>query len=399
LGFFVIAIIQFIFTIPIIGFPREFPNSAEIRKNKEVHSAYGSVLFKPSNEGEEQEKVTFHDLKSGFFHLLTNPLYMSLVVASTASAFFIITLAMFGPKLSQILFSVSSKEAALLCASVVFPTSLLAVLLGGLIPKFFKFNIKDLFVSCLVGSGICFVLGFALLFPCDRETKVDVTDAYYYKGSLCNVTECNCDPYVFDPYCVDQEVSLYNPCYYGCVDEKLENCGCYDDSINTSLEPGNCEDDDHCSRTLFLLFGSVLATMCFIAFYVFPATTALIDRVVIPEYRSFGFGFALFTLRLLGTTPAPLITGVIFDQSCEFKPENDDAIRSSCASYSSLNQSFGVVAIFCCGFSALVLAIGYIFLRISESDKEDNERSYLIDEKNGKPVKDMGKLLDEIMES
>ena len=392
LGILIIAIIQFVVIIPLIGFPREFPNSAEIRKGKEVPVSYGSIESKSIVTAPEE--MTFNDVRSGFGHLFTNPLYVSLIIASTSSAFFVVSLAMFGPQLSQVLFSVSSKEAALLCACIVFPTSIMAVIVGGLIPKIFKFSIKDLFLSCLVGSFITFVLGFALLFPCDKKNDINVSRVYDYRGTTCNVTDCNCDPYVFKPYCVDHQVSLYNPCFYGCIDDDITHCSCYDETINTVLEPGDCSDESNCGKVLFVVFGTVLSLMCFIAFFVFPSTTTAIDRVVLPQYRSFGFGVALFILRLFGTTPAPLLTGVIFDQSCDFKPETDDAIRSSCVSYSSLNQSFAIVAICCCGFSALVLSFGYLNLRIRGSENDDQERQFLVGEK----VSDVGKLLEEILQ-
>ena len=397
LGIALIALIQFLAAIPIFGFPRELPNAAEIRKSKEVAYSYGAVESKRT--GDSFNDMSFKDVYQGVKHLLTNPVYMSLIIASTASAFFITALAMFGPKLAQALFSVSPKVASLYCAVILFPTSVIAVILSSTLPKLLNFSFKDIFLVCLFGSMVTFLLSFALLFPCSSTNDIDVSDVYIYQGSTCNVTECKCDPLVFKPYCMDERVSLYNPCFYGCVDDNIENCGCFDGDQKKTLVSGNCATKESCSTALFYIFTSVLSVMCFIAFFIYPSITTAIDRVVMPQYRSFGFGIALFMLRLLGTSPAPLVTGLIFDQSCDFKPKMEDSSHSSCVSYSALNQSFGVVAVCCCGFSALVLSLGYSALHFSYSSVADDEKELLVQDKPKKRSIDMGKMLDEIFEN
>ena len=306
---------------------------------------------------------------------------------------------MFGPKLAQALFSVSPKVASLYCAVILFPTSVIAVVLSSTLPKLLNFSFKDIFLVCLFGSVVTFLLSFALLFPCSSTNDIDVSDVYIYQGSTCNVTECKCDPLVFKPYCMDERVSLYNPCFYGCVNDNIENCGCFDGDQKKTLVSGNCATKESCSTALFYIFTSVLSVMCFIAFFIYPSITTAIDRVVMPQYRSFGFGIALFMLRLLGTSPAPLVTGLIFDQSCDFKPKMEDSSHSSCVSYSALNQSFGVVAVCCCGFSALVLSLGYSALHFSYSSVADDEKELLVQDKPKKRSIDMGKMLDEIFEN
>ncbi|KAH7719202.1 Protein F53B1.8 [Aphelenchoides avenae] len=153
----------------------------------------------------------------------------------------------------------------------------------------------------------------------------NATDAFLYKlGVHCN-DRCQCNPTEYHPVCAEfmdgSQMAYYSPCYAGCPDEynpltkEYFNCTCAPESTKGGfkrVKKGYCESK--CRGLFAFLF--LFAPFCFFTFAVAVPLITVVLRTVDYAERSFALGIQWILVRIIGTIPAPVLFGWIFDVSC-----------------------------------------------------------------------------------
>lgn len=219
---------------------------------------------------------------------------------------------------------------------------------------------KKLNLTCSGIIKLCFfatlfatVFTFCFILSCPNLTFAGVTAPYFSKRhtsepsyktdfhlhskfsydleNLCN-TKCGCSRLNYEPICGHDNVMYYSPCHAGCKKElNLDNakvyynCDCIPSLNSTKVleyDAINTMCDSTCTNLwTFIVFCFLVMFFTFLA--TMPALTATL-RCVPDEQRSFALGIQWIKVRLLGTIPAPMIFGLLIDETCILWQESCD---------------------------------------------------------------------------
>ncbi|PIK57273.1 putative solute carrier organic anion transporter family member 4A1 [Apostichopus japonicus] len=136
------------------------------------------------------------------------------------------SVAVFGPKYIESMFSITAKNAALIIGLAVFPTSLLGCLLGGWLIKKYNWLFRGQIRMVLFSLGFSWICMLMLMLTCPNLPMVGVTRHYAAVNETisrddinltasCNV-HCSCGD-EYDPVCGESnEVIYYSACHAGC---------------------------------------------------------------------------------------------------------------------------------------------------------------------------------------
>uniref|UniRef100_A0A915MPZ7 Kazal-like domain-containing protein n=1 Tax=Meloidogyne javanica TaxID=6303 RepID=A0A915MPZ7_MELJA len=139
---------------------------------------------------------------------------------------------------------------------------------------------------------------------CSSSNHYDpLTDTYVYKlNTRCN-SNCQCSMLEYHPVCAENidgsQLAFYSPCFAGCTkpysssEREYFNCSCVPDETKGGVrrvKRGFCESK---CRGLF----AFLVTVDY-------------------DERSFALGIQWILVRIIGTIPAPVVFGWLFDHSC-----------------------------------------------------------------------------------
>lgn len=203
--------------------------------------------------------------------------------------------------------------------------------------------------------------------------------------SSCNAG-CQCDGVAYNPVCGADNVLYYSPCHAGCTKEVMldsarvySDCSCVNAYNTVPLEsplerrrrryttPGEDPEEDGeagafldrsssdgveydainepCTSScdlLWVFIALAFITMLFTFLITMPALTATL-RCVQDEQRSFALGIQWIKVRLLGTIPAPMIFGLLIDETCVlWRKDACDGGGGSCIAYDNLSMSRSV---------------------------------------------------------
>ena len=369
IGFVISAIGLLLVSIPVGGFPYQFPGSKSLRDTKE-NASFGETTT--TETAEISTDLSWDDFKQGCVYILTHPIALCIAFAGAMEMIFMALVSSFAPKYLEIVFNLTSSEAALTAGSILIPSAVLALISGGLIPKYFKMNTFKLLVLCVVSSFVTFVSTFGFFISCGQAEFIEPASTITYQGATCNVESCKCSEVNYKPFCLDKKTMLFSPCYFGCKNETLSSCSCYNPSTNFDLQEGSCEISEFCNQSnfYFLVFFFVMA--CFSVFFNVPAAESALNRSVKPNFRSLAFGFDVFVMRILGAIPAPLIAGAMFDNGCAYWQKNQDGEKGSCLRYNeSVTKGFTGLCIASTGVMTILFFAALVFHRKCGSAGDD----------------------------
>ena len=338
-GFLIGAGLLLIPIIPMLGLPRLFPNTEEVRAKKRQISDHV-----PANE----------ELKFGWpatKALLKNPPFMFISLAIAAESLAIGGFSTFISKFVETQFYLTASDAALYTGVMGIPGAAGGVLLGGYLVKRYKWGCKDILKRATVMSFIAALCSSFILVGCHTNDQDRSTTVY---NNTCNLS-CNCN-LRYRPICTFQDdTTYYSPCNAGCqAGDKLNkttftNCACFPRNI-THATNGRCTPD---SCPLFPLF---VVGIFFIVLFTFLNNVPLINasfRIVNDGQGSFAMGFQQIFIRFLGFIPSPIMYGSLIDKSCVLWQNNKcNDKTANCLEYN--NAYFR--------FYMFILALGTKFL-------------------------------------
>ena len=358
-GFVFSAVGLFLISIPVGGFPYQFPESENIR-HKKVNEAFGATSL--NEESKLTTVASWKDFKAGIIYVIKNPIVICIAFAGAMEGFFLASMSSFGPKLLQVLFNFTSSEAALTIGYILIPSATIALILGGVLPKVCSFTNRHLLLFCFLTSVTTFLSTFGFFINGGQADFIKPSDQVTYQGVTCDISSCDCDRSNFKPFCLDKKTLIFSPCYYGCSDEVLTNCSCYNSTINSELTSGSCEISEFCSPSNFYVMLFFLTVGCFTVFFNLPAAEAALDRSVVPKFRSLAFGFDVFIMRFFGTVPATLVVGAMFDGKCTLWQVNSNGDKGACLRYDdSVASGFTAICIATTGLMSLLFLAAFLF--------------------------------------
>ncbi|XP_072018417.1 solute carrier organic anion transporter family member 4A1-like [Amphiura filiformis] len=224
LGFLVTAGVCLLVSVPLLGFNRHLPSYKSAQKQR-VNETQSGAEFKSNTTTSGVNKVA--DFPRAVWTLLKNPTYFFIDLACITEAFLLSFVSLFGPKIIESIFNLSTGDAALYTGFVVMPSGIIGSLVGGYVVMKYNLTVAQILkfiilVLCL--SGAC-VFGFLL--SCSNVPFAGVTVQYQnttqgHDGTFnltapCNAN-CKCED-SFDAVCGSDGVMYYSSCHAGCTVE------------------------------------------------------------------------------------------------------------------------------------------------------------------------------------
>ncbi|KAK3742780.1 hypothetical protein QZH41_013896, partial [Actinostola sp. cb2023] len=313
LGFLVSMGMALLWSVWLIGFPKEFPKTQELRK---LNLIGNSDNVSPS--AQELGYVKLQDLPKASKALFTKIPYIAATLGVCIEGFLVSAFTAFMPKVIEQQFSYTAYRVSLLMGVVVVPGALLGNFIGAYICKRLNLRQRGAAKMCFMASALS-LLGVCLLFiNCDTLPIVGINIPHTNSSSLgltsmCNY-ECLCSNVNYKPVCGDG-MTYFSPCHAGCVTDfkngSFSGCSCLQlDSLVTS---GYCSSD--CGfKPMFYIF--VYFLVVFLTFLSATPVTIVTLRCVANDQRAYALGIQSSLLRLLGTIPGPIVVGALIDMTC-----------------------------------------------------------------------------------
>lgn len=301
LGFLLFGCLSILAGIPLFFFPRRIKPRPDDQSDDNSGGILGNI------------KGVF----AGLYGLVTNRLYMLVVLASCLQLFTIGGLVAFLPKYIETQFQVPTWLANILMGIVGVFAGVLGSFLGGCLVSKFKLSpvaCAKLMVGITFFGVLTPVAGFLL--GCDNPTVIGLNVARNHSADV-NISQCTascqCDDTDYFPVCGSDGRNYFSPCHAGCLDQKGQtfiDCGCVGE--NGTASPGLC--DTKCTMMApYLALGLVSGLV---------GTTAAMPsiifsiRCVTDKQKSLAVGLSTFLQTLIGWMPGPIVTGMIIDTSC-----------------------------------------------------------------------------------
>ncbi|CAO4384955.1 unnamed protein product [Caenorhabditis nigoni] len=296
------------------------------------------------------------------YRILTNWLFMIITLAMAIDSLVVTGASSFMSKYLERQFSVRPSKANLLIGCVMVPMAGMGCMVtGGIVnhfrlnsSKMLKFAIGLIFLSLLFSPMYLIYCPHAPLVGVDSEypdsdgSVPDYNNATFTKDAelmnTCN-KQCTCDPSEYRPVCAElddgRQFTYYSPCYAGCAEsysaslKEYTQCSCVPNNTKNHpriVKKGVCEPQ--CTELLWFLL--LFAPLSFCTFAVAVPIISVILRTVDYNERSFALGIQWIMIRVIGTIPAPVLFGWMFDVSC-IKYQTDSCGDSSggCLMYSN----------------------------------------------------------------
>ncbi|NXG57587.1 SO4C1 protein, partial [Hemiprocne comata] len=294
IAFLVCFFAVWLLIIPFSCFPKHLPGTAKIQAEKisETHHDGSEALVEAKNIGK-----SFEDFPMALLILLKNPVFMSLIIASSSEALVATGFATFLPKFIEHQFGKTSSFSATLGGLVLIPAAALGQIISGILISKCKMDCKSIIKFMISTCSVALLLNTVFLFAkCGNEPFAGVSETYNGTGTLHNLTapcnaNCRCLHAMYYPVCGRDEVEYFSPCFAGCASHFFNNlkkiyhnCSCIgkpkrengsEDSLYEAV-PGKCPTQ--CKfLPLFLTFFFFAVIFTFMA--VTPTTVAILRYV------------------------------------------------------------------------------------------------------------------------
>ncbi|VDN07111.1 unnamed protein product [Thelazia callipaeda] len=276
------------------------------------------------------------------YRIISNGSYMLITFAMAVDGFIITGASTFMSKYLERQFSVAPSKANMLIGCIMVPMAGIGTMFSGFIVQRFRLSCVKTLKFCIMLLMCTLVLSPMYLVYCDHDPLAGIEEYYEVDAvsnsnlndngskilpslkSACN-SHCDCVPSEYHPVCAelrnDKQISFYSPCFAGCQEkyEQLKkmyyNCSCIPENTRfgyRTVKSGLCESK---CRGLFG-FLALFAPFCFFAFAIGVPLISVVLRTVDYAERSFALGIQWILVRVIGTIPAPVLFGWMFDVSC-----------------------------------------------------------------------------------
>ncbi|CAG2108566.1 unnamed protein product [Medioppia subpectinata] len=369
LGFMVASLASALLVIPVAGLPARLSTFHDLNDN-EVSETYGSDKGsdnKCPTDGQvvgewvavEEEVVVVKDQSTtSFWRLARNWPYVCVTIASDCLV--VTGLAAFGPKIVEQQFRVGAGVSALAAGVIGLSGAGGGNIAGSFAIKRYDMSIPAIMRFSMAMSALSLALGFGFAISCPEPVFAGVNTPYgngstgrlygshsnpYGLVEKCN-EGCGCRPALYDPVCDGTGVQYYSPCYAGWAESNV--------SVGQKTGGLVAAARHLCPHTcpLLPLFLVAMFGLIFVTFMsAMPALTATL-RCVEKSQKSVALGVQWFTVRLIGSIPAPLLFGRLIDHSCILwqpqSPTNTTGtpgadITGSCLVYDNRQMAYNVL--------------------------------------------------------
>ncbi|XP_060065618.1 solute carrier organic anion transporter family member 4A1-like [Ylistrum balloti] len=366
LSFLVSGTVMCLVVLPMCAYPKRLPGSAKIRADRK------SEAYQGGNSDQMTKDQYGKDWKAfplAMWNLIVNPTFLFLAIGTCTEGLIVSGTAAFGPKFMQEKFNLPAALASFIMGIITVLGAGGGMLLGGYLVKKLKLKCKAIIRMNLILALAAAVMGCLFLIGCPTQDIAGVTTQYTTHGQLtsepnlqdqCN-SECGCSAVLYEPVCGMDGSIYFSPCHAGCsLDfEWLEgpmgpfkfysNCSCVTASLiamtNSTLptEPEVSTQGPTAKESttqmislnvtgppigafqgiclseckLFYLVAPLLFLGMLLTFMTVSPTQTATLRCVPESQKALAIGTQWLLLRLLGTTPGPLMLGYIIDSACK----------------------------------------------------------------------------------
>ncbi|XP_067666199.1 solute carrier organic anion transporter family member 2A1-like [Haliotis asinina] len=380
LGYLVFGAAAIIMSFPLFFFPRRLKNAPpsnamdDIKKKKKDLVNITAKLI-----------VEVKDYLRVFVGILTNPLYVILVVANVTHMFSVGGAHAFMPKYMENQFGLPAWKANLLMAGLSMPMASLGTFVGGWLTKKFKMSpltgLKFVNVFTFVAIVIM-ALGF--LFGCPQPKMLNrpgTTTSLTADQENCGSSICHCNDNDFFPICGSDNNNYYSPCHAGCLAQNgpsYLNCTCIPDGGKATA--GLCDFD----CPYLYPYAVTLAVSAFLSTMMIMPKIIIKIRCVTEKQKPLAVAFSSCMTSLFGFLLGPIIYGRVIDSTCLIW-DSPCGERGACALYDIIDlrmkiHGFYVVSrgITCiCLLIALAIALKTKIFEKTNTTKEDEEKGVL----------------------
>ncbi|VDO35279.1 unnamed protein product, partial [Haemonchus placei] len=291
------------------------------------------------------------------YRILTNAPFMLITLAMAIDSLVVTGASSFMSKYLERQFNVppSSFNMQLLfkfIGCIMVPMAGIGCMISGFIVQYFRLNCVTTLKLAVGLLFVSLVLTPMYLIYCPHDPLVDghismgnYSDVEPSLRSPCN-SHCLCSEAEFRPVCAEfvdgRQLSYYSPCFAGCsepytpMQKVYTNCSCVVETPRLrvkQVKKGLCESK--CKGLLGFLIMFAPLSLC--TFAVGVPIISVILRTVDYNERSFALGIQGILVRVVGTIPAPVLFGWMFDVSCiRYQSEPcGDSESGSCLLYSN----------------------------------------------------------------
>lgn len=275
------------------------------------------------------------------YRILCSSSYMLITLAMAVDSLIITGASTFMSKYLERQFSVPPSKANMVIGCIMVPMAGIGTVFSGFIVQRFRLSCVKKLKFCIALLLFSLILSPMYLVYCDHDQLAgieaqypveDTQNGYYMNGtdseptlkSMCN-RQCDCIDTEYHPVCAEllsgKQMAFFSPCYAGCQKQydpllkEYENCSCVPDNTKHGpkrVKRGYCESK--CTGLVGFLV--MFAPFCFFAFAVGVPLISVTLRTVDYAERSFALGIQWILVRVIGTIPAPVLFGWMFDVSC-----------------------------------------------------------------------------------
>ncbi|VDN60463.1 unnamed protein product [Dracunculus medinensis] len=337
------------------GSKRRTPDCCGIPSASKTAAVCGPLL--PASGEEQQSLPTISNRGPIWYHIwldvrhipiaiyrtLSNGSYMLITIGMAVDGLIITGASTFMSKYLERQFSVAPSKANMLIGCIMVPMAGIGTMFSGFVIQRFRLSCVKTLKFCIALLMCSLLLSPMYLIYCDHDTLAGIESYYdidvgsssnqYFMNSTehpptlfstCN-QHCDCVDSEYHPVCAEfhdgKQTAFFSPCYAGC-DKKYEplqkfyhNCSCVPNGTKfgpKTVKNGFCESK--CTG----LFGFLImfAPFCFFAFAIGVPLISVVLRTVDYAERSFALGIQWILVRVIGTIPAPVLFGWMFDVSC-----------------------------------------------------------------------------------
>eukprot|EP00058_Branchiostoma_floridae_P012427 XP_002597915.1 hypothetical protein BRAFLDRAFT_128444 [Branchiostoma floridae] len=224
--FVISAVLGWVLAVPLLGYAKEFPGTAEIRAKKisQAHKRGGEQIASNPDFGK-----SWRDFPAALKLLLCNPTFMLLCLSGATESFLVAAFSTFGPKYVENQYNLSSGRASILSGAVIVPGAALGSLIGGALMKKLKLTCRGMLKLCVVFAVLAMACLLVFLLRCPNIPFSGVTQAYgnspiteqWTRSNLtdsCN-KNCNCQGEFLKLTCGADSLQYFSPCHAGCSGE------------------------------------------------------------------------------------------------------------------------------------------------------------------------------------
>ena len=345
--------VLFIF-FPVSGYPSDLPGAAEVRAKKRSE-AYD---VNKDEIPEDYTKIGFQakDIIPYTKDILTNVTLIFLTLYIACDMSLIAAFTIYGPKFVEVMFSLTAGQAGILFGILVVPAAVIGTVGAGVIIERLKLSLYDIMRWETVISVVVVLMGPLFLIRCQQPDFIGVNTPYNDSSTdliaTCNI-DCQCKDVSYTPICSHQSQQFFSPCHAGCTDKvdstdddptSFYNCSCIPDPPSPD-EPhatwSICPSPDCDLIPLFC----VMLFIAMVGLFISEAMNiTTLFRVLPNKQRVYGFFISGLAVKLIGTTPGPLIFAAAFDASCVLWQETCGQ-RGSCFFYDTERLAWYIMGI------------------------------------------------------